>query len=138
MSKGRLEAFSDGVLAIVLTITVLKLTPPAGFDSVSLKAFGTLVLAYVIGFTFVGIQWINHHRLFDSIEWTGARPFESVPATVFCAILLVSGLSFNELQREIVRDLGVSSGRVSCEIRYGFPRRLFSPGAVATTLPAGR
>lgn len=100
MSKGRLEAFSDGVLAIVLTITVLKLTPPAGFDSVSLKAFGTLILAYVIGFTFVGIQWINHHRLFDSIE--------SV------------------------------TGRVSCEIRYGFPRRLFSPGAVATTLPAGR
>ncbi|WP_175953992.1 TMEM175 family protein [Schaalia sp. Marseille-Q2122] len=68
MSKGRLEAFSDGVLAIVLTITVLKLNPPGGFDAASLKPFASLLMAYVIGYTFVGIQWINHHRLFDPLE----------------------------------------------------------------------
>lgn len=91
-------------------------------------------MAYVIGYTFVGIQWINHHRLFDPletvtpkimwknlnwlfwmtllpfvIEWTGAQPFDPIPATVFCALLLTSTVSFNELQREIIRDLGTSS-----------------------------
>lgn len=108
MSKGRLEAFSDGVLAIAITITVLKLTSPESIDRASLAALTPLLLAYTIGYTFVGLQWLNHHRVFDSleqvtskiiwknlnwlfwmtlipfaVEWSGLRPFEPIPATVF-------------------------------------------------------
>ena len=66
MRSGRLEAFSDGVLAIIITIMVLELTIPHGVDLHDLKPFIPVFLSYVISFIYVGIYWNNHHHMLDS------------------------------------------------------------------------
>ena len=63
MGKGRLEAFSDGVIAIIITIMVLEMKPPHGADLESLKAVIPVFLSYVLSFIFVGIYWNNHHHM---------------------------------------------------------------------------
>src|SRR6185312_4601258 len=63
MSPARLEAFSDGVLAVIITIMVLELRPPPGDDLDSLKSLVPGLLIYVLSFTFIGIYWNNHHHL---------------------------------------------------------------------------
>ena len=63
MSRGRLEAFSDGVLAIVITIMVLELVPPHGSSLQDLVPLWPKFLSYVMSFTYIGIYWNNHHHL---------------------------------------------------------------------------
>ena len=69
MSTGRLEAFSDGVLAIIITIMVLALKVPDGHDLAALRdTTGTALLSYILSFTYVGIYWNNHHHLFQATD----------------------------------------------------------------------
>ncbi|KPC55374.1 TMEM175 family protein [Amantichitinum ursilacus] len=68
MGKGRLEAFSDGVIAIIITIMVLELHSPHGFDLAALRSLIPVFLAYVLSFMYVGIYWNNHHHLFHTAK----------------------------------------------------------------------
>jgi TMEM175 potassium channel family protein len=119
MSPGRLEAFSDGVLAVIITIMVLELRPPPGD---SLAALGSLIpglLIYVLSFTLIGIYWNNHHHLLRATRrisggvmwanlhllfwlslvpvvtaWVGAHPLSRWPAVAYGAIGLMAGVAY--------------------------------------------
>src|SRR6185295_14568332 len=73
MSKGRLEAFSDGVIAIIITIMVLELKVPHGADLAALRPLLPIVLSYVLSFVFLGIYWNNHHHLFQLVKHFNGR-----------------------------------------------------------------
>ena len=120
MRTGRLEAFSDGVLAIIITIMVLELRPP---DGASLKALGevsTGLLTYLLSFVYVGIYWTNHHHYFALVKrvtgsvlwsnlallfilsllpfttaWMDEQHFAKVPVAIYGVNLLLAGLAFN-------------------------------------------
>jgi len=68
MTKNRLEAFSDGVLAIIITIMVLELRPPTGISFASLRPLIPKILSYVMSFAFIGIYWNNHHHLLHTVK----------------------------------------------------------------------
>jgi len=73
MSRTRLEAFSDGVIAILITIMVLQLTPPHGHDLAALRPLVPVFLGYVLSFLYLGIYWTNHHHLFQVVEQVDGR-----------------------------------------------------------------
>jgi uncharacterized membrane protein len=73
MSKGRLEAFSDGVLAVVITIMVLELKAPEGADWAALRPLLPVFLSYVLSFIFIGIYWSNHHHLLHAVQQVNGR-----------------------------------------------------------------
>jgi uncharacterized membrane protein len=73
MHKGRLEAFSDGVLAIIITIMVLELKVPHGSDLAALAKLAPVFLSYVLSFLYVGIYWNNHHHLFQAVKHVNGR-----------------------------------------------------------------
>lgn len=127
MNKGRLEAFSDGVLAIVITIMVLELRRPEGATWEALVERVPVLLTYVLSFVFVGIYWNNHHHLLQATEringrilwanlhllfwlsltpfamgWMGEYPSASAPSAAYGTLLLCSGIAYMILQREIL------------------------------------
>lgn len=134
MHKGRLEAFSDGVIAIIITIMVLELHPP---HEASLEALAPLVpvfISYLISFVFVGIYWNNHHHMFQAVQhvngkilwanmhllfwlsltpfataWMGETHFTSWPVACYGIILFMSGLAYFILARELVHHHGKDS-----------------------------
>jgi uncharacterized membrane protein len=73
MSKGRLEAFSDGVMAIIITIMVLEMKVPHGADVLALRPLIPIFLSYVLSFMFVGIYWNNHHHLLQAVRNVNGR-----------------------------------------------------------------
>src|SRR5438309_11338724 len=73
MGKGRLEAFSDGVIAIIITIMVLEMKVPRGADLVALRPLIPIFLSYVLSFIFVGIYWNNHHHLLQAVRHVNGR-----------------------------------------------------------------
>src|SRR5713226_8538837 len=122
MSKGRLEAFSDGVIAILITIMVLGLTPPRGADPAALRPLIPTFLSYVLSFVFLGIYWSNHHHLLQIAKhvngpvlwanlhllfwlslvpfvtnWMGATNFATWPVALYGVVLLASALAFTFL-----------------------------------------
>jgi uncharacterized membrane protein len=127
MSKGRLEAFSDGVFAVIITIMVLELKAPHGAD---LEAFRPLVpafLTYVLSYVFVGIYWNNHHHMMHAIErvngaslwanlhllfwlslvpfvtgWMGENHFAALPTAAYGGVLFMSGIAFVVLQGRLL------------------------------------
>jgi len=128
MRTSRLEAFSDGVLAIVITIMVLELAVPAGHEWSDLVALWPKVLSYLISFVYVGIYWNNHHHLFQLVErvngavlwanlnlllwlslfpfvtgWAGESHFAAVPMTCYAAVALMAAVSYTILQQVAVR-----------------------------------
>ena len=128
MRTSRLEAFSDGVLAIVITIMVLELAVPSGHEWSDLLALWPKVLSYLISFVYVGIYWNNHHHLFQLVErvngavlwanlnlllwlslfpfvtgWAGESHFASVPMTCYAAVALMAAVSYTVLQQVAVR-----------------------------------
>jgi uncharacterized membrane protein len=134
MSKGRLEAFSDGVLAIILTIMVLELKVPHAGDLHALLPLCPVLLAYVLSFTYVGIYWNNHHHLMHSAQkvgggimwanlhllfwlslvpfvtgWVGENPEAPWPTALYGVVLLMSGIAYLFLQRAIIAQLGSDS-----------------------------
>ena len=134
MNKGRLEAFSDGVIAIIITIMVLELRPPAASD---LHALGEMLpdfFAYVLSFVFLGIYWNNHHHLLHASSrvtggilwanlhllfwlsvvpfvtaWMGHHPMEAVPAAAYGAVLLMDAIAYTILQRALIAAHGRDS-----------------------------
>ncbi len=119
MSKGRLEAFSDGVIAIIITIMVLELKPPHGTEVADLAHVLPGWLRYALSFVYVGIYWVNHHALFDRIQkvdggilwanlhllfwmslipyvtaWAGENPMAPLPVALYGAVLLLCSISF--------------------------------------------
>jgi uncharacterized membrane protein len=131
MDRGRLEAFSDGVLAIIITIMVLELRVPEGHRLQDLKGLGPVFLAYVLSFVYVGIYWNNHHHLLKATRtingaimwanmgllfclslfpfatgWVGEWPRQQWPTFVYGLVLLSAGIAYYVLQTVIVRHAG--------------------------------
>ena len=134
MQKTRLEAFSDGVLAIVLTIMVLEIKVPRGGDLAALYPLCPVILAYVVSFVYVGIYWNNHHHLLHATQhvsggimwanlhllfwlslvpvvtgWVGEHPDAPWPTALYGVILLMSGVAWLVLQRAIIARHGRTS-----------------------------
>lgn len=128
MNKSRLEAFSDGVLAIIITIMVLELRVPEGHQLSDLLRDWPKLLAYVISFIYIGIYWNNHHHLLVTVRrisgtvmwanlhllfwlslvpmltaWAGESHFAAVPMSVYAVNLLLCGVAFALLQQAIMR-----------------------------------
>jgi uncharacterized membrane protein len=131
MRTSRLEAFSDGVLAIIITIMVLELKVPHGADFASLRPLLPVFLSYVLSFAYVGIYWNNHHHLFQAAErvngailwanlhllfwlslipfvtgWMGENHFAAVPTALYGVVLLMSAMAYWFLQRAIIAEQG--------------------------------
>jgi uncharacterized membrane protein len=129
MSKGRLEAFSDGVLAILITIMVLELRPPHDVSVSDLFPLAPVFGAYVLSFAYLGIYWNNHHHLIHTVKhvtgpimwanlhllfwlslfpfataWVGEHPGSTWPAALYGVVLLCAAFSWLILQRAIVQS----------------------------------
>ena len=134
MGKERLAAFSDGVLAIIITIMVLDLRVPHGDDLAALRPVLPVFLSYVLSFVYVGIYWNNHHHLLAVTErvdgavlwanmhllfwlslvpfatgWLGENHFAPVPTAAYGALLLAASLAYWVLQRTILSVQGSGS-----------------------------
>ena len=131
MSKGRLEAFSDGVLAIIITIMVLELRVPEGIDLAALRPLIPVFLSYVLSFIFIGIYWNNHHHLLQAVRrvngpilwanlhllfwlslvpfvtsWLGENPFAAWPVALYGVPLLLAGVAYYILVRTLIAHHG--------------------------------
>src|SRR6516165_4402261 len=127
MSKNRLEAFSDGVVAILITIMVLELKAPPGSGWSALHAAVPSLLTYVLSFVFLGIYWNNHHHLLHATDrvngkilwanlhllfwlslipfvtsWMGEHYLETVPTAVYGIVMLAAAIAYKILQNSIV------------------------------------
>ena len=127
MHKGRLEAFSDGVIAILITIMVLELTVPHGADLAVLSELTPIFLSYVLSFVFLGIYWNNHHHLFQAAKqvngnvlwanlhllfwlslvpfttgWMGENDFAQLPVALYGLVLWISGLAYYILAQTLI------------------------------------
>jgi len=134
MSKSRLEAFSDGVIAIIITIMVLEMKVPHGTDLAALGPVVPVFLSYVLSYVNVGIYWNNHHHLLHATQhvtgrvlwanllllfwlslfpfctgWMGENHFAALPTAVYGVVLLVAAYSFLALQAAIVAADGPRS-----------------------------
>jgi uncharacterized membrane protein len=133
MTKARVEAFSDGVVAILITIMVLELRPPHGAELEALRPLLPTFLAYVLSFVYLGIYWTNHHHLFHVIHrvngavlwanlhllfWLSMVPFatawmgenhSSVPTAVYGAVLLMASIAYYVMVRLMLRVEGPES-----------------------------
>lgn len=134
MTKGRLEAFSDGVLAIIITIMVLELKVPEGSSWMSLKPLIPKFLAYIFSFIYVGIYWNNHHHLFQAVkkingsvlwanlhllfwlslmpiatEWIGETHFGNNPVALYGGTLVMCAVAYTILENTITRCEGENS-----------------------------
>jgi uncharacterized membrane protein len=134
MSKGRLEAFSDGVMAIIITIMVLEMKVPQGADLVALRPLIPVFLSYVLSFMFLGIYWNNHYHLLQAIQhvdgrilwanlhllfwlsltpfvtsWMGENHFAAWPVPLYGTVLLLAGLAYFILSRALIAHHGRDS-----------------------------
>jgi uncharacterized membrane protein len=134
MTKGRLEAFSDGVIAILITIMVLELKVPHGTDAAALAPLLPVFLTYVLSFVFLGIYWANHHHLLHATTritgavlwanlhlmfwlslvpfvtgWMGENHFAPLPTAVYGAVLLLAACAWLVLQNAIIAGQGQGS-----------------------------
>jgi uncharacterized membrane protein len=134
MSKGRLEAFSDGVIAILITIMVLELKVPHGTDLASMRPVLPVFASYVLSFVYLGIYWNNHHHMLQATErangailwanlhllfwlslvpfttaWMGENHFAPIPTACYGITLLAAAIAYYVLQTVIVRDQGADS-----------------------------
>ena len=134
MSTVRLEAFSDGVIAILITIMVLELKVPQGTDWAALQSIVPVFLTYVLSFVFLGIYWNNHHHMLHATTringkilwanlhllfwlslvsfatgWMGENHFAPVPTALYGVVLFFSGVAYKILQSLIIADQGKGS-----------------------------
>jgi uncharacterized membrane protein len=134
MSTGRMEAFSDGVIAILITVMVLELPVPHGTTWGALHDALPVLLTYVLSFVYLGIYWNNHHHMLQATDrvtglilwanlhllfwlslvpfttaWMGENHFAAVPAAAYGIVLLAAALAFFALQQAIIRDQGAGS-----------------------------
>ena len=134
MDKGRLEAFSDGVIAILITIMVLELKIPHGTDLAAIQPLLPVFVTYVLSFVYLGIYWNNHHHLLQATKqingailwanlhllfwlslvpfvtgWMGENHFATLPTAVYGVVLLAAAIAYYILQSLIVREQGENS-----------------------------
>ena len=134
MGRGRLEAFSDGVLAIIITIMVLELKVPHGVDLAALGPLVPVLLSYVLSFIFIGIYWSNHHHLLHAVRhvsggvlwanlhllfwlslipfvtgWMGENHFAAWPVALYGVVLLFAAMAYYILARVLVSREGRDS-----------------------------
>jgi uncharacterized membrane protein len=134
MSKNRLEAFSDGVLAIIITIMVLELHVPHGINLDSLLPLIPKILSYVLSFIFLGIYWNNHHHLFQAVKrvngrilwanlhllfwlslipfvtgWMGENNFSPLPVALYGLVLLLAAIAYFILTLTLISHHGKDS-----------------------------
>lgn len=134
MHKGRLEAFSDGVLAIILTVMVLELRVPAGETWISLGGLADKFLSYVLSYIYLGIYWSNHHHMLQALgkvngkilwanlhllfwlslipfttAWMGESHFAEVPVAVYGCVLALAGVAYWILEQSLIGAQGASA-----------------------------
>jgi uncharacterized membrane protein len=134
MGKGRLEAFSDGVIAIIITIMVLELKVPHEADLISLRPLIPVFLSYVLSFIYIGIYWNNHHHLLHTIRhvngstlwanlhllfwlslvpfataWMGENHFAALPVALYGVVLLFAAIAYFILTRILIASHGKDS-----------------------------
>jgi uncharacterized membrane protein len=134
MGKGRLEAFSDGVIAVIITIMVLEMKVPHGEDLSSMQPLIPVFISYVLSYVYVGIYWNNHHHMLHAVHnvngpilwanlhllfwlslipfvtgWMGENHFAEVPVAVYGAILMMSAISYFILSRILIKHDGRDS-----------------------------
>jgi uncharacterized membrane protein len=134
MTKGRMEAFSDGVMAVIITIMVLELRPPHGADLESLKSLLPGFTTYLLSFVFVGIYWSNHHHLLQAAQkvngpilwanlhllfWLSLTPFTTAwmgenigatwPVAIYGVVLLCAAVAYTILVRALIAHHGKKS-----------------------------
>ena len=134
MNKNRLEAFSDGVLAIIITIMILEIKVPEDNSFESLEPLIPVILSYVLSFAYVGIYWNNHHHMFQVVKkvngsilwsnlfllfwlslipfgtsWIGSQHFAPVPMSIYGFVLLMCAISYTILQNKIIKLEGKDS-----------------------------
>jgi len=134
MSKGRLEAFSDGVIAIIITIMVLEMKVPHSGSVQDLRSVLPVFLSYVLSFVYVGIYWNNHHHMLHTCTtvtgamlwanlhllfwlslfpfttgWMGENHFTAVPTGLYGVVLLMAAFAYLLLQQAIIRAQGQDS-----------------------------
>lgn len=153
MGKGRLEAFSDGVMAIIITIMVLELKVPHHGDLHALLELAPVFLGYVLSFAYVGIYWNNHHHLVHTVKrvsagvmwanlnllfwlsllpfatgWAGEHVSESWPAALYGVILLLAAMAYLILQKTIARSGGVLEKALGNDIKGKVSPLLYAAG----------
>jgi len=134
MNKGRLEAFSDGVLAIIITIMVLEIKVPNGHEFKDLTPLVPIFLSYILSFIYIGIYWNNHHHMMHTVKnisggilwanlhllfwlsltplvtgWIGESSFAQNPMALYGFILLMDAIAFYLLQIQIIKSQGPDS-----------------------------
>jgi len=134
MGKGRLEAFSDGVIAILITIMVLELKVPHGESLAALRPLIPVSLSYVLSFVYLGIYWNNHHHMLHACNkvtgnilwanlhllfwlslipfatgWMGENHFAAMPAALYGVVLLMCAIAYFILQQTIIASQGPDS-----------------------------
>jgi len=134
MGKSRVEAFSDGVIAILITIMVLEMKVPHGENLAALKPLIPVFLSYVLSFAYLGIYWNNHHHMLHTCEkvtgamlwanlhllfwlslipfvtgWMGENHFGPMPSAIYGVVLLMSALAYWILERLIIASQGQAS-----------------------------
>src|ERR1051326_3503111 len=134
MDKGRLEAFSDGVIAIIITIMVLEMKVPHGDRLQDLMPVLPVVLSYLLSFIYVGIYWNNHHHMLHTCSvvtgamlwanlhllfwlslfpfatgWMGENHFTAAPTVLYVVVLLMAAIAYYLLQQTIIRAQGEGS-----------------------------
>ena len=134
MSRNRVEAFSDGVIAILITIMVLELKVPHGDDWAALRPLVPVFLSYVLSYLYLGIYWSNHHHMFHAVDhvngatlwanlhllfwlslipfttgWMGENHFAALPTALYGVVLLLAAIAYVILQATIVAHHGPDS-----------------------------
>ena len=134
MKKERLEAFSDGVIAIIITIMVLGITVPKGDKLADLKPLIPVISSYILSFIYLGIYWNNHHHMMHTVKhvtgdilwanlhllfwlslvpfvtgWMGENHFAAMPVSLYGVILLMAAIAYYILQRRIISNHGPDS-----------------------------
>src|SRR5579859_8155230 len=134
MDKGRMEAFSDGVIAVIITIMVLEIKVPRGTDLASLEPLCVPMLGYALSFVYIGIYWNNHHHMLHAARsvsgaalwanlhllfwlsivpvvttWVGENPTQTLPTTLYGVVLLCAGTAYLILQRVLLGLSGKDS-----------------------------
>jgi uncharacterized membrane protein len=134
MPKGRVEAFSDGVIAIIITIMVLELKVPHNESLDALEPLWPVFLSYILSFVYIGIYWNNHHHMFHSVKhvtgrvlwgnlhllfwlsltpfttgWMGENHFAPVPVAVYGVGLLMNAIAYTILVRALIKAHGRDS-----------------------------
>jgi uncharacterized membrane protein len=158
MGKGRLEAFSDGVMAIIITIMVLELQVPHAVDWAALRSMLPEFLVYAMSFVYIGIYWNNHHHMFHAVDringkvlwpnlhllfwlslvpfvtrWMGENHFAPLPTAVYGVVLLLAAIAYYILVRVLLAAQGPDS-KLAQAIGHDF-KGILSPILYVAAIP---